>query len=106
MKVINLTPHDVNICNEYGYVIKTYKASGQVARTAYSYRTIGFIDDIPVTDRVNERVVNLPEPQPGIMYIVSNIILGYCKDRHDLLAPVEQVKINGRVVGCQAFVGN
>ena len=32
MKVINLTPHNVNICDENGKVIKTYRASGTVAR--------------------------------------------------------------------------
>lgn len=106
MKLINLTPHNVDICDECGNVIKTYEASGVVARVAHGWETIEYIDDVPVVVRKNVNVINLPEPQEGIMYIVSNIILDYCYDRLDLLAPVKQVKINGRVVGCQAFASN
>lgn len=106
MKLINLTPHNVDICDECGNVIKTYEASGVVARVAHGWETIEYIDDVPVVVRENEHVINLPEPQEGIMYIVSNIILDYCYDRLDILAPVKQVKINGRVVGCQAFASN
>lgn len=106
MKVINLTPHNVDICDEYGNVIKTYEASGMVARVAYGYEEVDYVDDVPIMERVNERVVDLPEPEEGVMYIVSNIILDYCYDRLDLIAPVKQVKVNGRVVGCRAFCGN
>lgn len=106
MKLINLTPHNVDICDECGNVIKTYEASGVVARVAHGWETIEYIDDVPVVVRKNVNVINLPEPQEGIMYIVSNIILDYCYDRLDLLAPVKQVKINGRVIGCQAFASN
>ena len=106
MKVINLTPHDVDICDEYGNVIKTYKASGIVARVRHYWSEIDNIDSVPVATRENEHVVDLPEAQEGVFYIVSNIVLRYCNDRFDLLAPVKQVKINGRIVGCQAFVGN
>ena len=56
--------------------------------------------------RCNERIVDLPKPQKDTYYIVSNIVLGFCPDRFDLLAPVKQVKVNGRVVGCKAFIGN
>lgn len=106
MEVINLTPHDVNICDDYGNVIKTYKASGIEARVRHYWSNIDYIDDVPVVVRDNEHIVDLPEPQEGVFYIVSNIVLEYCYDRLDLLAPVKQVKINGRVVGCRAFAGN
>lgn len=106
MKVINVTPHNVDICDENGNVIKTYEASGMVARVAHGWETIEYIDGIPMVTRVNARVVNLPEPQEDTLYIVSNIILDYCYDRMDLIAPCQQVKVNGRVVGCRSFVSN
>lgn len=106
MKVINLTPHDVDICDKYGSVIKTYKASGTIARVAYGYNEVEYIDGTPLVVRVNERIVDLPEPKEGVYYIVSNIILTYCSDRLDLISPVKQVRYNGRVVGCEAFVSN
>ena len=43
MKVINLTPHDVNICDENGRITKTYRASGMVARADNNYE---IIDDV------------------------------------------------------------
>lgn len=108
MKVINLTPHNVNICNDYGKVIKTYVASGKVARVRHGYEQFNEVDGIPVVGRVDERIVDLPDPQEDTYYIVSNIVLDYCKDRKDLLAPVQQVKYgyDKRVAGCKAFASN
>ena len=106
MKIINLTPHDVNICDEYGNVIETYKASGIEARVRHGWSEFDNINGIPIVIRDNERIVDLPKPRKDTYYIVSNIVLGFCPDRLDLLAPVKQVKINGRVVGCKAFAGN
>ena len=106
MKVINLTPHRVNICDKNGTIINTYFASGKVARVAHDWEEIDYVDGVPLVVRQNEMVVNLPKPQEDTVYIVSNIILDYCSDRMDLVAPVKQVKINGRVIGCQAFVSN
>lgn len=106
MKVINLTPHNVDICDSEGRVVKTYRASGMVARVAHGWDTIDYVDGVPLVVRQNEKVVGLPNPQEDTMYIVSNIILSYCADRMDLIAPVQQVKINGRVVGCRSFVSN
>lgn len=106
MKVVNLTPHDVNICNENGEVIGTYKASGVVARLSHGWNTVDYINGIPLVVREIGRVAGLPRPQEGTVYIVSNIILDYCTDRIDLIAPVKQVKVNGKVIGCQAFVSN
>lgn len=106
MKVINLTPHDVDICDDNGNIIKTYKASGIVARIDHDWETVEYIDGVPLVVRQGCKTTGLFEPQEGVMYIVSNIVLDYEKDRMDLIAPVKQVKINGRVVGCRSFVSN
>ena len=106
MKVINLTPHDVNICDELGNIIMCYPKSGKVARIDHDYKTFARLGDVPVVRRVDEEVINLPKPQKDVMYIVSNVLMNHCSDRLDLLAPVQQVKVNGKVVGCQAFMSN
>lgn len=87
MKVINLTPHKVDICDKNGKIIKTYERSGKIARLGISYEQIEDVDGVPVTVRQISRVVNLPEPEEGVMYIVSNYVLDYCSERTDLLAP-------------------
>ena len=104
--LINLTPHDVNICDDHGRILKIYRASGMVARSPNEYRTVDMINGVPLVTRREDYVIGLPEPKEGVMYIVSNIILNICSDRTDLIAPAKQVKINGRVVGCTAFVSN
>lgn len=104
MKVINLDKHDVDICDEYGNVNYTYKASGIVARISSELNYTGYVDGVPTVTRQNEKVINLPRQQEGVMYIVSNVVFNHCSDRNDLLAPVNQVRINGRVVGCRAFI--
>lgn len=106
MKVINLTPHAVNICDDNGNIINTYFCSGKVARVDHGWETIDYVDGIPLVVRQNMNVMNLPEPQEDTVYIVSNVVLDYCTDRMDLIAPVKQVKVNGRVIGCRAFVSN
>ena len=107
MYLVNLTPHDVNICDKNGRITKIYRASGKVARINNGYDTVDYINGVPLmVRRDNNSVVDLPEPKEGIMYIVSNIVLDHCKDRADLIAPAYQVKVNGRVVGCTAFVSN
>ena len=103
-KIINLTSHKVCICDRFGNVTQTYWPSGMEARIDYDWEVVDDIDGIPVVERVNEHVVDLPEPQEGVLYIVSNIILGMVWGRDDLIAPVQQVVVGGRVVGCRSFI--
>lgn len=46
MKIVNLTAHNVDICDEYGKVIKTYKPSGIVVRNAWFPEQVDIIDDV------------------------------------------------------------
>ena len=46
MKVINLTPHNVDICDINGKVIKTYEPSGIVVRNAWYPKFIGNVDGV------------------------------------------------------------
>ena len=106
MKLINLTDHNVNICDRFGNVIRTYEPSGMEARRAFYYETVEYIEGVPVVVRKNEHMVNLPDPQEGVGYIVSTIVLEECADRTDLYAPARQYTRDGRVIGCMAFMSN
>lgn len=92
--------------DSYGRIIKTYRASGKIARICNNYEDVGDINGVPLLGRKNDEIIDLPAPKEGFMYIVSNVVLVNCKDRTDLVAPAKQVKINGRTIGCMAFVGN
>lgn len=47
MKIVNLTPHAINICSEDGAVTRTIPASGEQARCAVTQTADGDFDGIP-----------------------------------------------------------
>ena len=106
MKVINLTPHNVDICDEDGNIIKTYEASGQIARLSQRAEVIEYIDGIPVKVSRDRRITGLPMPHKGVTYIVSNVVLNECRDRLDLIAPATKFYDGNRLVGCTSFMSN
>lgn len=87
-------------------LLKSYEPSGIVVRNAWYPKFIGNVDGVTLVVRENERIVNLPEPQEDTIYIVSDIVRTTCADRLDLVSRTQQVKINGRIVGCIAFMSN
>lgn len=103
MKIVNLTPHNVNIINKDGS-IRTIKASGTVARCTQSTQVVDTIDNIPITSTLFGDVVDLPLPQPDTMFIVSRLVLTACSDRDDLLVPNDLVRDdNGNIIGCKSL---
>lgn len=129
MTIINLTPHAINFVWEpvnedgsgsgYFEPIATIPASGQVARvkaktvpvteTIYSLdgtfeKTPLFIEDIPVTTTEFGEVEGLPDPKPGVVYIVSSLVAQRVPDRWDVFIPNESVRDSqGRIVGCKSL---
>ena len=59
-KIINLTPHDVNIVKNNGDVI-TFSPSGTVARCSQKTVVVGNINNIPLTHTSFGDVVDLPD---------------------------------------------
>ena len=76
---INLTPHAIALNDG-----RIFAPSGVVARVTTSFADI--VND--VCEVVYGEVENLPEPKEGgVVYIVSAMVLGGCKGRHDVVAP-------------------
>lgn len=102
MKVVNLTPHSINIVGG-----PTFEPSGQIARISSSNENAGELlingELIPLITQQFGEVVGLPEEKEGVLFIVSSLIFSNTK-RRDLLVPGEQVRDDqGRVVGCKSF---
>lgn len=107
MKIINLTPHNVDICDDDGNIIKTYVASGKVARLVTNPGKKYFIDGVPVEEAAPDTTIGLLPPEEGTLYIVSRITLGRNPDRKDLIAPINRVYgYGGKVIGCRGFQRN
>ncbi len=111
-RVINLTPHDLNIFDESGQqVLTTIPASGQVARVSTKQTVTGHITvdgiSIPVVKTEFGDVQGLLEPQENTVYIVSSLV-AQAVDRPDVLAPDTGPQSavrdeGGRIVGVRRF---
>lgn len=109
MKVVNLTPHSINLMPEGvdGPVV-TIQPSGQVARCATNRVQIDTITvdgvSIPVNKTQFGQVEGLPEPEPGTIYIVSSLVAQAVPDRQDVFIVDDAVRdAEGRVIGARAL---
>jgi hypothetical protein len=96
VRFMNLTPHDINLLTrESGQyrnlpleIALTIKPSGVIARVSYSPHIVERLRmdgvEIPVTKTRTYNVTNLPEPQPGVAYIVSKAVAEAARERDDL----------------------
>lgn len=84
--LVNLTPHDVNIIIEG--VKRTIESTG-VARIDQTDTDCWAINGIPVIVATDNGVIGLPEPQNGVVYIVSGMIVDHpsMQERNDIVAP-------------------
>lgn len=84
---VNLTPHPITVIAVNGGE-STFQPSGKVARVSELPTTvIGQVNGIPVLSKtVFGDVVDLPEPQEGVFFIVSGLVAGQVS-RKDVLAP-------------------
>ena len=107
MKVINLTPHNINILDESGNNVKTFAASGSVARLPMTTEPAGQLPDgTPLSRTVmhTDRCEGLPDPQQGTYFIVSLAVKTAFPQRGDLLVPAEAVRDDkGRIIGCRSL---
>lgn len=101
--IVNLTPHQINIIADDGKVV-SIPPSGQVARVAQTREPRGSIDGITVTYSTFGDVEGLPDPQDGVIYVVSGLVLSAVPDRTDVFAPGEAVRDGeGRVIGARGL---
>jgi hypothetical protein len=88
-KIVNLTPHEVNVAGV------TFPPSGTVARVATVQTEAGTLvlgeTTIPVVHNTYGEVEGLPDPEPGVVYLVSALVLSALEAqgiyRDDVFAP-------------------
>lgn len=69
-----------------GNEVRDIPPSGNVARLHMQSRVCGTVLGILVVSSVGRRIVGLPEPKKGVMYLVSSVIAREVK-RPDVLSP-------------------
>ena len=107
MKLINLTQHAITFPTDAGnYEIQP---SGEVARVETHYNTHLLIttDDGPRISVETVRlgaILDLPEPQPQTLYIVSSVV-GHHANRRDVVCPGRLLRDEkGAVIGCEGLL--
>lgn len=102
MKLVNLTPHTINIPG-YGKI----EPSGYIARVNTQLCQVGEINGIPLMTSKTLGMSNLPEPRNDTMLIVAGLVRMHCPDRKDLASPSKLLRNeHGGVVGCGALEVN
>lgn len=108
MNFVNLTPHTINLIDIFdnSRVHKSIPSSGTVARVLVTYTPIKYIDGIVIQQSSYSDVVDLPDPQEGTIFIVSNIVLQAIVNtgRTDVFAPGELLRnLDGQPIGCRGL---
>jgi hypothetical protein len=89
MRLVNLTPHAIALRAADG-TDHTIAPSGVVARVATIAGEPVAVEGIPVPVApavAFGSVEGLPEPMPGVAYIVSGLVGSACAGRADVLVP-------------------
>lgn len=109
--MMNLTPHNVDIHGDEGFVI-TVQPSGTLARVAEqreSATPVQIGSDIsglyiPVSRATYGEVTGLPEPDGETIYIVSAQVAQQCAGRQDVFYPGPAIRDDqGRQIGCHGL---
>ncbi|MBO0526673.1 hypothetical protein [Clostridium botulinum] len=100
-RIINYTPHDINIVSQDGELIKTYSSKG-IARVSAKSLYKDTINEVDIFKTEYGKVEGLPsEEKEGTYYIVSMLVKQACPNRKDLLSPSQLVRDSeGKIIGC------
>lgn len=108
MRIVNLTPHVINIVDDNGNIIRKYEPAGIVARVSVDKQAIGVVDGIPIFKAVYKDAVGLPAPHKNILYIVSNVVAQALRGtRNDLIVPDTNDAVrdaDGQIIGVKGFM--
>jgi hypothetical protein len=99
--LINLTPHAIHLPD------RTIEPLGLLARCAEITELAGEFDGVQIVRRRYGQVEGLPDPQNGVIYIVSLLVRMACPERSDLASPGDLVRDeNGVIIGAKNLVVN
>lgn len=104
-ELYNYTPHDVNLVNKHGEILKIIKSSG-TARCNMIRKGVSSVSyqGIQINKTMYNTVEGLPPEHKGIYYIVSKPVAEFTKGmRDDLLITDEVYRRNSRVIGCKSL---
>lgn len=102
--VVNLTPHAITLMDEDDQVLVVYPPCGTLARLVSEFDAVRAFGGVPLGALRFGQVDGLPEPQAGVLYLVSLLVKLTTPNRPDVAIVVSEVRDgSGRIVGCRGF---
>ena len=98
-KIINMTPHNININGV------SFESKGTF-RLEFETELIGSLANIPISKTVFKDCYNLPKFKDDTFYIVSSLLCRAYPNRKDFLIVNETIRENGKIVGCNSLAFN
>lgn len=104
-RIINLTPHDVNVINQEGVLVRI-PTSGEVARCSYMEDVVDVVDNIRISKMVYKDITGLPEPRWNTYYLVSKMVASAAPPiRNDLVVPgARMVDTYNKLIGSKGLM--
>lgn len=101
MRLKNLTPHQIILVRADGSK-EVLEPEGIVPRVRMTAVSAGEVLGIPVVISAPLGVEGLPDPEPGVFFIVSRAVAAAAPSREDLLVPDGLVRDEeGKVIGAR-----
>ena len=103
MKIVNATPHTLNIVCVDGS-IREIAPSGIVPRISQVREISHVLDGIEIFRVQMGALEGMPDEDGETVYVVSRMVLDAAPERGDMLSPGELVRDGaGKVIGCKGL---
>lgn len=97
--LVNLTPHILNIIAADGSTVDI-PPSGNIARVGSISSIVATVNGININRQTFGKIMDLPDPQDDVVYIVSRMVKDRVPDRDDVVVPgVPFRDTDGKVIG-------
>jgi hypothetical protein len=97
--LVNLTPHTLNLIAADGSTVDV-PPSGNIARVSSTSAIVATVNGINISRQTFGKVMDLPDAQDDVVYIVSRMVKDRVPDRDDVVVPgVPFRDTDGKVIG-------
>lgn len=100
----NYTPHEITIYTDDGMLV--LQPIEPTPRLTVKREPIGSVNTVPIYYTEMGEPENLPEPEEGIVFVVSALVALHpsCRERQDLFFPGEPIRNGqGQIIGCKGL---
>lgn len=99
-KLVNLTPHSLNIVAADGSTVYIPPDGNRIARVASTSVIVATVNGINISRQTFGKVMDLPDAQDDVVYIVSRMVKDRVPDRDDVVVPgVPFRDTDGKIIG-------